>query len=86
MMEPIQATKPHQGEQEQEQKGEREDKNGHRILAAGNDEHVEFLKGRVNKAEGIVKPFRRDGRMIHYQVGQYLNLCQLIIATKKTLW
>ena len=71
MMEPIQATKPRQGEQEQEQKEEPEDMKGHRILAAGNDEHVEPLKGRVNKAEGIVKPFRREGRIIHYRVGQY---------------
>ncbi len=71
MMEPIQATKPRQGEQEQEQKEEPEDMKGHRILAAGNDEHVELLKGRVSKAEGIVKPFRREGRIIHYRVGQY---------------
>jgi hypothetical protein len=71
MMEPIQATKPRQGEQEQEQKEEPEDMKGHRILAAGNDEHVELLKGRVSKAEGIVKPFRREGRIIHYRVGQW---------------
>jgi hypothetical protein len=34
MMEPIQATKPRQGEQEQEQKEEHEHMKGHRILAA----------------------------------------------------
>ena len=71
MMKPIQATKPSQGKQEQEP----EDMKGHKILAAGNDEHAELLKGRVSRAEGIVKRFRREGQIIHYQVGQYPGGC-----------
>lgn len=77
MMEPIQATKPRQGEQEQEQKEESEDMKGHRILAAGNDEHVELLKGRVSKAEGIVKPFRREAELSTTEWGSTTEAQQL---------
>jgi hypothetical protein len=76
---------PRQGEQKQEQKEEPEDMKGHRILAAGNDEHGELLKGRVSKAEGLVKPFRREGRIIHYRVGQYHRFSQMNTTSKKYL-